>query len=235
MELRHLFCFAPHQDDELTNLGPVICRAFSLGYQVHVVLCTDGGASSVRRMLCRGDGCRWHEGQHGYALSAAQFVAARDLEFTESCLALGVPAENIRISPLRGADGSLSRSQAVGIMQQAMEGFSPAQCCVAVIAPMEGNRQNPDHTAVGMAAKDLFRAGAFAELRLMEEFIYLLQDLSGFSVIEPTPEETEKLKKAAACYRRWAPSQGRYAVGYHSVADEFDAFLERPLGVFAAQ
>ena len=235
MERRHIYCFAPHQDDELTNLGPEICRALSRGHPVHVILCTDGGASSVRRMLCRGDGCRWHEGQHVYNLSAAQFVAARDREFTESCLALGVPAENILISPLRGADGSLSCSQAAEIMLQAMEGYAPARCGVRTIAPMAGSRQNPDHTAVGSAAKDLFREGAFAELRLMEEFIYLPRDLSGFSVIEPTPGEAEKLKKAAACYRRWAPSQGRYAVGYHSVADEFDAFLKRPVGVFSAQ
>ena len=226
-----LFYFPPHQDDELTNLGPDLVRAVSSGANVHVILCTDGGASGVKKMLCRGDGCRWHEGAHHYTLSAAQFVSARDTEFTESCLALGVPPQNIRISPLRAPDSALTVQRATQIMREALAGYDPAQCSVRTIAPAPEMGQNPDHTAVGLAAKQLFAEGVCHDLRLFHEFILLPPSRAGFSVIEPDAAETEKIKKAAACYRCWAPGRGRYAVGYHSVADEFDAFLQRPICV----
>ena len=227
-----IFYFAPHQDDELTNLGPAVCRDLTLGHGVHVVLCTDGAASGVKRMLADGGGCAWHTGAHRYALSAEAFTAARDREFLESCACLGVAAENARISPLRGPDGGLTRAQAERIILEALSGFPPAECAVKTLAPLPGVGQNPDHTALGLAAQALFRAGAFASLTLTHEFIHLppVPSLAG-NVIRPAPQELERIKKAAAAYSLWAPAAGRYAVGFHSVADEFRAFLADPVCV----
>ena len=228
-----VFFFAPHQDDELTNLGIELCRAVDAGHSIHAVLCTDGGASSVKRMLINGGGCAWHPGDHHYSLTGAAFTAARDAEYNESCRALGVAAENIIISPLRGHDGGLTKENALAIMREAMRGYDPAGCAAVTIAPMPRLRQNPDHTAVGEAAKALFAAGGCAELKLLWEFILLPPeaDRAGLRQHSPTPAQFERIKKAAAAYRRWAPAEGRYAVGYHSVADEFDDFLRTPICV----
>ena len=232
--MEHLY-FAPHQDDELTNLGPEICRALSEGHRVTVVLCTDGGASGVRRMLCDGGDCAWHAGPHIYTLTAGQFVAARDTEFSASCAALGVPEGEIVISPLRAPDGSLTVQAAKAIMLEALRGRDPANCLVCTLAPMPERGQNPDHTAVGQAALELFREGAFGALRLTQEFILLPPEgpPAGARVTVPAPEELAKIKAAAECYRLWAPRRGRWAVGYHSVADEFNDFLKNPVCVEA--
>lgn len=229
------FFFAPHQDDELTNLGVPLCRTLSEGGNAHVVLCTDGGASGVKRMLLNGGGCAWHSGAHCFTLDGPSFTAARDREFIESCRALGVPEKNIVISPLRGPDGGLTTETAVNVMRDAMKDVPPEDRAVIALAPMPERRQNPDHTAAGNAANILFDAGECAFLTLVWEFILLPpeRERTDLGQIVPTPEEYERIKKAAAAYRRWAPAEGRYAVGYHSVADEFDAFLRAPVCVIA--
>jgi len=225
----HIFYFAPHQDDELTNLGVDLCREVTRGSAVHVVLCTDGSASSVKRMLCRGDTCTWHEGPHVYSLSHARFVAARDREFTDSCLALGVAPENVLIAPGRAVDGTLTADRAAEILRQALAGYDPAQCEIRATAPMPECGQNPDHTAVGQAALR-FKRGY--RVTLFHEFIFLPPGgVPGLPVLRPSPEERARLNAAAACYRLWAPERGRYAVGYHSVMDEFNAFLQDPVAV----
>ncbi len=225
--------FAPHQDDELTNLGPEICRALAEGRRVTVVLCTDGGASSVKRMLCNGGVCAWHAGPHIYTLTAGQFVAARDTEFSASCAALGVPEGETVISPLRAPDGGLTVQTAKAIILEALRGRDSANCLVCTLAPMPERGQNPDHTALGQAARELFAAGAFGALRLTHEFILLPPEgpPAGARVTVPAPEELQKIKAAAGCYRLWAPQRGRWAVGYHSVADEFNDFLKKPICV----
>ena len=228
-----IFYFAPHQDDELTNLGPAICRDLTNGESVHVVLLTDGGASGVKRMLSDGGGCLWHAGAHTHALSPAGFTAARDREFTESCLALGVPEENIRVSPLRAPDGALTPDAALAAMREAVKRYPANGVCVKTLAPGTGARQNPDHTAAGLAAKALFAAGGCAALTLTYEFIHLPPEgaPAGTDKIIPNADEARRIKKAAAAYTLWAPENGRYAVGYHSVADEFNEFLKNPVCV----
>jgi LmbE family N-acetylglucosaminyl deacetylase len=230
-----VFFFAPHQDDELTNLGIPLCRTLSEGGSAHVVLCTDGGASGVKQMLCNGGGCAWHPGEHNYTLDGPAFTAARDREFYGSCRALGVPEGNILISPLRGPDSGLSAGAALAVMRDAMKNIPPEQRAVVTLAPLPQAGQNPDHTAVGQAANTLFDAGECASLTLVWEFILLPPEpeIAERAHLVPTPDEFEKIKKAAAAYRRWAPAVGRYAVGYHSVADEFDAFLRAPVCVIA--
>ena len=184
-------------------------------------------------MLKNGGCCPWHGGSHTYTLTPRLFTAARDREFTESCLALGVKPQNILISPLRGPDGGLTKEQARRIMLHAIQGLPAREVAVTVTAPMPEHGQNPDHTAVGQAAKELFTEGAFGALTLLHEFIFLPPDLTltAPGVLLPSAEELSRIQKAAACYRRWAPEHGRYAVGYHSVFDEFNSFLSRPLCV----
>ena len=89
--------FAPHQDDELLSMGVDICNSLKKGKSVHVVLCTDGSGSSVKRKLNDGKSCNKHPGEHIYDLSEQEFIQARDTEFVASCLALGVKRENIHI------------------------------------------------------------------------------------------------------------------------------------------
>ena len=227
MEAKHIFYFAPHQDDELTNLGVPICKDLSEGRDVHVVLCTDGSASSVTRMLKDGGCCLWHEGEHRFDLNITEFVAARDAEFRASCEMLGIKAENVHISTLRAKDGKLTTENATDIILDAISGYEKESVVIKAIDPETEKYQNPDHTAVGKAAKAVKDSERASDAVFYYEFIHLPEekDTRRFIYIEPTKEEKEKIKKAADSYRFWAPERGRYAVGYHSVADEFNDFL----------
>jgi len=224
----NIFYFAPHQDDELSNLGVDICREITRDNEVYVVLCTDGSASSVKRMLCNRGSCRWHPGEHCYELNEAEFIAARDREFVLSCKALGIKDENIIISPIRAKDGRLTMNQAKEIMLRAIRDSDINRCVIKTIAPTPEKGQNPDHTAVGEAAKELYNEARVPDIGLIYEFILFPEGTNrdGFEILVPTEEEKEKIKKAASQYRLWDPKNRRYAVGYHSVADEFDSFLE---------
>ena len=232
MDKNVTFYFAPHQDDELTNLGAGIVRQLSAGDDVYVVLCTDGGASSVKRMLIDGGGCRWHGGCHHYPLDAAAFTAARDREYRESCRRMGVPADRVLISPLRSPDGGLSVEQAAKIILDALNRFCP-DGRVATILPVYRCHQNPDHTAIGEAALQLHRQGRIPAPALFFEQLLCgkTPEGTGLERLDPTPEERARLLDAAAAYRIWSPETGFYAVGYHSVADEFDAFCSDPYGL----
>jgi len=45
----------------------------------------------------------------------------------------------------------------------------------------------------------------------------------------PTNQDIiNKLTNACRCYSAWAPSVGSYAVGYHSVANQFEKLLQNP-------
>ena len=48
--------FIPHQDDELLSMGVDICDSLKKRKNVHIVLCTDGSGSSVRKRLNNGGG-----------------------------------------------------------------------------------------------------------------------------------------------------------------------------------
>ena len=224
--------FAPHQDDELSNFGADICRTVSDGGRAVVYLCTNGAASGAKRLLRDGGKCVWHEGRHPARMDRETFIAARDAEFTESCLTLGVKPEDVRISDVRSEDGALTAEQARLIMLRALAEFPGERVSVKTFAPVSFTRQNPDHTAAGSAALALYRAGAFSHPALFLERIHMNEP--GFPAdrcvrIAPRNEaETQRLRNAALAYRRYEPARGRYAVGYHSVYDELADFYNAP-------
>lgn len=220
----------PHQDDEITNFGAGILADLAAGRRVRVVLCTDGGASGVRRMLADGQSCKIHAGEHRYALSGASFTAARDREFRLSCARLGVPARDAVVSPLRGRDGSLSDAQAAEILWAELALFPDSPVAVRSLSVIPG--QNPDHRATALAAAALYRAGAFPALARFWEMIWLDRypaDRPPLCRLVPAEEERRRLLAAADAYRIWAPEKGFFAVGEHSVADEFAAFRADPV------
>ncbi len=225
--------FAPHQDDELLTLGTDICKMLQEGYSVHVILCSDGSKSSIRQKLHDGKACRHHPGLHQYALSIPEFIAARDQEFTASCLALGVPAKNIHISPIRAEDGSLTVEQGEAILLDALSRL-PSYVSVRTLSPLGGKQQHRDHTNLGQAALNLYRRGVFRDLQLFIEPYCLESCQEAYPLLELNHLHGDgadaQLTEAVAAYSRWAPEEGRYAIGYHSVNAVFREFLKDPVG-----
>lgn len=233
-----VFYFPPHQDDELTNFGVSIIKDVDAGRRAVCVLCTDGGASGVRSVLGDGRGCHLHSGKHVYPMSREEFSAARDREYRACCREMGLPDGDIRISPVRGSDGQLTVDRAREIILDAVKGLDPETVEVRALAPVSHVHQNPDHTATGRAALELFREGAFGRLTLFYESI-LLPSRTGKALppeyelerVGPDEEQALRCRRAADRYGVWDPENGLFAVGHHSVKDEFDMMVNAPVSL----
>ena len=228
--------FSPHQDDELLSMGIDICNSINTGYDVHVVLCTDGSKCMVRRQVGDGKECHWHPGTHIFHLTEEDLTAARDKEFRESCRALGIADSNVHIPENRFVDRKLTVCNSKEIILQYLNSIGK-DCIICTSDPNhENSRQHRDHKALGYAAVELFNEGIISELRLFTESYYSEYFRHGTDVIRaeaaPVVETAsapvlEKLKKAAGAYSRWEPEAGRYAVGYHDIGYAFDALLKK--------
>lgn len=226
--------FAPHQDDELLTLGIDICSSVLHRDDVHVILCTDGSKSNMRKVIANGQSCSKHEGLHTYDLSVDEFIQARDREFTGSCIALGVKPDHIHIPEDRDTDGSLTQSKAQALIQRYLS-LLGEDALVCTHSPLSGPTQHRDHRTLGQAADQLLKQGVirkakfFIEPYLSAYVSDMPQKFPGYPVVTTAAGQVkERLKKAIASYTRWDPENGRYAVGYHSVTTEFNDFLENP-------
>lgn len=218
--------FAPHQDDEVLSMGAFIRQSVDNGCRVHVVLCTDGSRSWVRTELADGLTCPFHVGSHAYSLSEEEFVSSRDDEFFESCQALGVSPLDVFIDGGRSRDGQLDVDTARAIISKHLAQYPNAVVCTT--SPVVGPSQHADHRALGNAALELYREGSIADLRLFVE-PYNVRDFQrcnpGFGLEETTSSgDASALLAACDAYSMWNPPANRYAIGYHSVGKDFDAF-----------
>lgn len=223
--------FAPHQDDELLSMGIDICTSLQNRLDVHVILCSDGSKSSVRSTLNNGKPCAKHAGEHIYDLSVDEFIQARDREFLGSCKALGVLDDNVHIAPNRGIDGSLSTDLCEKIVREYLKQLG-GDAIVCTIAPNNGRKQHRDHKALGKAVDNLLSKGVIKEARFFVEPYHVAQITENPALVPVAPTITaapaktvEHIKAAIASYSYWNPDEQRYAVGYHSVTNEFNDFL----------
>lgn len=235
---KKILYFAPHQDDELLTMGIDISTSVSKKMDVHVILCTDGSKSNVRKLLHNGKTCSKHEGAHIYDLTSEEFTLTRDQEFLGSCHALGVPAANVHIPEKRFIDGSLSVKDAENIIRYYLSELGN-DCLVCTISPNNGATQHRDHKALGKAAENLLNKGVIRELKLFIEPYHAQKVLDNPRMLPLYPHIQkaaasieENIKKAISSYSYWNPDEKRYAVGYHSVSTEFDDFLKEMKSYF---
>lgn len=232
--LQNIFYFPPHQDDEICNFGVSIITDIDAGYNVYCVLCTDGCASGARAVIGDGKDCHLHSGRHPEGFSREDFRKARDREFISCCRALGLPEENIIISPHRAPDGGLTADTAEKIMLDAIRGFPPETVCIKALNPAPEYGQNPDHTATGIAAKKLYSEAKVGGIELFFESIHLEKrgaDAPEIKKITPDESRRERFLLASSQYGRWEPENGFFAVGYHSVRDEFTMLDADPVSL----
>ncbi len=231
--------FVAHQDDELLNTGVLITKEASENpNDTYVILCTDGGASGVINVLNNNESCWLHEGIHQYSLSREEFSYARDREFSESCALLGVRSENAVIHSFRGKDGSLSEKEAENIILDILALFpNEKEFNIRAVSPYFYGRQNNDHKSIGIVCERLFNEGLFSELILVRDSCFegncreIFPDIS-WEEIRADKTAFEKISAAAECYGKWEPDKKRYAVGWHSVKDEFEDIVKNPVVIF---
>jgi len=222
--------FVPHQDDELLTMGIDICSEAQKGNDVHVVLCTDGSKSCVRSLLNDGQDCALHGDNHHYNLSKQDFISARDAEFIESCRILGVMSENIHILPQRAVDGTLKVDFAEKIIVQYLKQYG-ADATVAAIYFANGETQHQDHKNLGLAVYNLWQMGLIRKVRFFREPYCAAKKNIKYTAKSASPEVALRVCYAAYGYGYWNPDANRYAIGYHSVPQDF-ANLRRKMKTY---
>lgn len=220
--------FSPHQDDEILSMGIGILESLKTD-DVHLILCTDGSKSSVRKALNNKRICPFHFGIHKYNLSKEEFTNARDREFINSCKILGIKEDNIHIHKNRTIDGELSIEKSKEIVKYYLDKYKGAK--VRTITPFGCREQHEDHKNLGQACLDLYKENIITNLEFYIEPYFYKEFLEINNIVIETKKahDKEKIKKAAASYKLWKPKEGRYSIGYHSTRRYFDSFNKNPL------
>jgi LmbE family N-acetylglucosaminyl deacetylase len=224
---------AAHPDDHTLAMGVTIAEHCALGRDVHALILTDGTTSGVLGWL-NGSGVSSYWGvahnpaAEGYEpLTPEQFGTSRIAESDDALrqMALGYP-------------GSLTIHHA-GLMSDSLTADSVKDAITAVAdqiaAPGTGVNlkghtyvvdDHPDHIATGNAIKSL----AAGSSRYASPRYYILSQywadsrLSQVSTHWDTPTDAAialHARNAGRCHQCWAPTAGRFAVGYHSTLTMF--------------
>ncbi|GAA0707334.1 PIG-L family deacetylase [Paraclostridium ghonii] len=217
--------FIPHQDDETLTFSPAIQRYIKDGYDVHVILSTDGISSSVREDLLNGSSvCNIHNERHNLEISQTEFTKLRDIEYTQALIDLGVKQKNIHISRFAVKDGTLDKDRAKTIISDYVEQYPNSK-----VFTMSNTSQNVygghnDHYTLGMAAKELYDEGKINDLDLFVEF-YIRENFEkknkNIKLEKYYPTNSNQIKRATYSYTNFDPKHQHYAIGDHSVSQLF--------------
>ncbi len=229
--------FIPHQDDEALTFGAGIRNHLNAGDECHVILYTDGSASNVFRQLNGEIKSSMHRKMldpklEGYApLDRTDLIRYRNDEFLRSCLALGLPLENIHfVQQLR--DGTTTVESCESLIREFTDKYHGAR--VKTFTDLGGNHR--DHANMGSAALNLYRQEKIADLRLYVEPYNLRQakkNKRGLQVLKEKPQSNKEAVVASLEeYKKWDPSLEQFAIGYHSVRKEIDAAIANPISYY---
>ncbi|HEU5110200.1 MAG TPA: PIG-L family deacetylase [Micromonosporaceae bacterium] len=231
---------AAHPDDELLSMGVAIAEHVAFGRDVHVLWLTDGGTTSARNAINGTTTSSWWGVPHdpaaeGYApLTVQDCAAARIREATNSVrlLATGHPAP-ITVHRAQLQDGAYTQFAAEAAIAAVADLIAPgAPVHLKTHSWLVDN--HPDHLAAGGAAKALNTAdpSRYPAVRYYVQSTYwadarLAQVADTFDL--PTDAGiTARVRAACRAYGAWAPAQGVYAVGMHSVSGLFNTLVADP-------
>lgn len=241
---RPVIFVAPHPDDETLGAGVSIAEHVAAGRDVRILAMTDGTGSGAIRKVNGEQWSPWWGVWHdltaeGYQpLTPAEFGAARMRELISAVGCLGVPAHHVyRASDLLGEpvlDGSVTQDQARRAILALVATLDPAAGNPGLWGPSWLVDDNPDHIAVGQAIKALGVEDpvTYADRRhwvlppywqdarlgqIAGEFYDVPNDIGA----EVAITIQRRARNACLAYRAWAPRQGMYAIGYHSVDGMF--------------
>lgn len=214
---RPVVFFSPHPDDETIGMGGAIAEHVAAGRSVIVELLTRGEATPARDVLNDGASDDWHTGLHNYSLSTEELGDARVQEFLEAASALGV--HGVHISDFGDADLTAAEvtTRIAYWTGRGDEGLSLA----GTVGEQDlGNTGSPhaDHIAVWQALSGVGHPDVRGYL------VFHHSSGAGSYTDAVTLETAACTAKQSAinAYKRWAPSNGRYAVAYHTTDDAFD-------------
>lgn len=231
---------AAHPDDELLAMGVAIAEHCAAGRDVHVLLLTDGGTTSARDAINGVTTSTWWGVKHtpaaeGYApLSVQDCADARVREFTNSVRLLGAGYPGpLTIHRAQLQDGAVTQVAAESAILTVADAIAPGGA-VHLKTHSWHVENHADHLAAGSAIKALAASdpARFAHPRYYVLSTYFSDPRLGAvadSFDYPTDSGvTQRVRNAIRAYAAWAPAQGLYAVGWHSVSGLFVTLDAQP-------
>ncbi len=237
---------AAHPDDELLGMGVAIAEHVAAGRDTHVLWLTDGGNTTARNAINGVGTSAWWGVVHDPAAEGYTPLTVED------CAAARV-RESDTAAAVLASPGTVTTHRAGLTSQSLTQTFDQEQAQAAVlavcdaIAPggpvhLKGHSHlvdnHPDHLAVGGAVKAL-AAGDPARFPAVRYYVLpqywadprLSQVAASFDL--PTDAGiAARVRNAARAYGAWAPQQGVFAVGYHSVNSLLDTVMATPKCLF---
>lgn len=212
--------YIPHQDDEIVSFGTAIMNHLFAGDDVHLVLCTDGSGSGVRKELNGDRPCMAHNRTYRFGLSKSDFTSARNREFVWSAGCMGVAADRLHFRQ-HIEDGSMTVEAAESLIREFERRYPGARH--RTFTPTD---PHPDHANLGLALRQLVDTNEVGDARFYFKTSEMSRNEGTWEMAKP--EHLPFLTAANHAYRVFAPSRGLYSIGYLSVANTFDTQLENP-------
>jgi LmbE family N-acetylglucosaminyl deacetylase len=206
--------YSPHQDDEVLTMGHAITRYVQEGYEVHVVLLTDGSASasihSVNKKMSE---------NYLKPLSTQEFSYARNLEFVRSLTTLGVKRQNIHLSRLK--DGHTVLSEVEEIVLKYKTRYPDAMHMA-----FSYHDDHIDHRNSGLALESLYENGI---IQTPKFYIQNREHSQLDGEYEPfQPIYGQYVQEATTPYLDWNPLRRMYSIGAISVPYDFKLLEREP-------
>ena len=192
--------FIPSDGYETASMGAAIAN-HAASRETHVVLVTDGAASSGRTKLINAGYSEMND--------VSKFVGARKNEFTAAALALGVPRANIHTDGLY-PDGKLTLTNAKAIIQKYVSDYG-ANASYKTTSWLESHT---DAKQLGLALDSFYSEGKITDARF-----YLTPSANISTSLKGGNEyNSSKVAEAIKQHKIMAPSIGRYAIAYNYAA-----------------
>ncbi|MBO3143499.1 PIG-L family deacetylase [Dermatophilus congolensis] len=215
---------SPHQDDETLSMGAAIAADTAAGKDVHLILVTQGNNARGHRVV---NNALTRAGLP--PITQAQYQAGRNAEFISAAKKLDVKTQNIHFLGVEDTDEPQP-------FRAAIDRIINTYGLQAAYNSMSWLDKNPAHYHLADHLDRQCREGNGPECHFYQYSSYQ-PDAPSYAITTAVttpigvwiPSTDGRVLHAAEEYRRWDPSNGRYAIGWkHSVSRSFRALRERP-------
>ncbi|KAF9102818.1 hypothetical protein BGX29_004159 [Mortierella sp. GBA35] len=222
--------YVPHQDDDALAMALAIREHIEAGRRVFVHLYSDGINALLRDIVAGAVPCTLQRPPHKLDLTLQDLVTGRTHEFRQSLKALGVMDEDIfetgwsDIEPLKD----------YGAFQQKLKDLILGYERKNTIGTLLDGIRLTEHAGMSPLNSSKSPQGWPASRQLWDfrfhrtYTYYNPPDHRSAQYIRALPQYLPYKQKALDQYKRWDPSKGELAWGYHSVKVLIDAAYSDP-------
>lgn len=248
LESKQIVIYSPHPDDETLSLGMAIAEYVQSGFEVHLVLLSQGkttkaidsinGNVDINTSVASAFKGRHIPALEGYsALTQDQIGAARIREFQAAAGLLRIPLSQIHTQETY--DGDLFTIENI---KKIMTGYAE-MFPKAMHMTMSTIDIHPQHRVAGEALrlvsleKNIASSYAVSRTtwkRLLKRKLVYPASIPELHWIKPIPHNSNSVLNATLPYCAWNPYNGSFAIGYTSVTNQFENLRTERNGLYIA-